>query len=96
MLRGMVLLLVILLVDTVIALDFMLNEGRNAKTLISLASIPFFIGLLAFIFVLPSMMSAPRAKSEALLQGERDNNVKLEQEARELLMSTQLYLEPDL
>ena len=96
MLRGMVLLSVILLFDTVIALDFMLNEGRNAKTLISLASIPFFIGLLAFIFVLPSMMSAPRAKSEALLQGERDNNVKLEQEARELLMSTQLYLEPDL
>ena len=96
MLRGMVLLSVILLFDTVIALDFMLNEGRNAKTLISLASIPFFIGLLAFIFVLPSMMSAPRAKSEALLQGERYNNVKLEHEARELLMSTQLYLEPDL
>jgi len=42
------------------------------------------------------MMSAPRAKSEALLQGERDDNVKLEQEVRELLMSTQLYLEPDL
>ena len=96
MLRGMVLLLEILLVDTVIALDSMLNEGRNAKTLISLASIPFFIGLLAFIFVLRSMMSAPRAKSEALLQGERDDNVKLEQEVRELLMSTQLYLEPDL
>lgn len=35
MLRGMVLLLEILLVVTVIALDSMLNKGRNAKTLIS-------------------------------------------------------------
>ncbi len=55
MLRGMVLLLVILVIDTVIALDFMLNQGRNAKMLISIASIPFFVGLLGFIFVLPSL-----------------------------------------
>jgi AraC-like DNA-binding protein len=96
MLRGMVLLLVILVIDTVIALDFMLNQGRNAKMLISLASIPFFIGLLGFIFVLPSLITAPRAKSDALLQGESDDNVTLEKDARALLISTQLYLEPDL
>lgn len=82
MLRGMVLLLVILVIDTVIALDFMLNQGRNAKMLISIASIPFFVGLLGFIFVLPSLISAPRAKSDALLQGESDDNVRLEQDAR--------------
>jgi AraC-like DNA-binding protein len=96
MLRGMVLLLTILLIDTVIALDFMLNEGRNAKTLISLASIPFIVGLLVFIFVLPSLIAAPRAKSAALFEGERDENVRLEQEARAFLNETQLYLEPDL
>ncbi|WP_375265471.1 helix-turn-helix domain-containing protein, partial [Planktotalea sp.] len=72
------------------------NEGRNAKTLISLASIPFIIGLLAFIFVLPSLMSAPHAKSTALFEGERYENVKLEQAARALLNETQIYLEPDL
>ncbi len=96
MLRGMVLLLTILLIDSVIALDFMLNDGRNAKTLISLASIPFFVGLLGFIFVLPSLMSAPRAKTAALLDVERDDNVKLEEQARALLHETLLYLEPDL
>lgn len=80
MLRGIVLLLTILVIDTVIALDFVLNDGRNAK-----ASIPFIMMLLGFIFVLPSLISAPRAKSDALLQGERDDNVKLEQEARALL-----------
>jgi len=42
MLRGMVLLLEIFLVDTVIALDSKPNKGRNAKTLISLASNPVF------------------------------------------------------
>ncbi len=80
MLRGIVLLLTILVIDTVIALDFVLNDGRNAK-----ASIPFIMMLLGFIFVLPSLISAPRAKSDALLLGERDDNVKLEQEARALL-----------
>ena len=96
MLRGMVLLLLILVIDTVIALDFILNDGRNAKTLISLASLPFIIGLLGFIFVLPSLISAPRAKNAALFEGESDDNVKLEQDARALLSTTQLYLEPDL
>ena len=78
MLRGIILLVVILIVDTVIALDFMLNGGRNAKVLISIASIPFIMILLGFIFVLPSMIAAPRAKGTALIQGEGDDNIKLE------------------
>ncbi len=96
MLRGMVLLFAILLIDTVIAFDFMLNGGRNAKALISITSIPFIAVLLAFIFVLPSMIAAPRAKGEVLLKGAEDDNVALEQKARTFLSDSQLYLEPDL
>jgi AraC-like DNA-binding protein len=48
------------------------------------------------VFGLPSLISAPRAKGSVLLQGERDDNAKLEHDARDVLMSTQLYLEPDL
>ncbi len=96
MLRGIVLLSIILLTDTVIAFDFMLNGGRNAKALISLASIPFILLLLGFIFVLPSMIAAPSNRGAVLLQGEGDDNEALEQKARELLDATQLYLEPDL
>ncbi|MGB7319098.1 MAG: helix-turn-helix transcriptional regulator [Planktotalea sp.] len=96
MLRGIIMLATILIVDTVIALDFMLNDGRNAKALISFASIPFIVILLGFIVVLPSMIAAPRAKVKTLIQGEQDDNAKLEQEARALLNTTQLYLEPDL
>ena len=42
------------------------------------------------------MIAAPRAKGTALIQGERDDSVKLERDARELMVSSQLYLEPDL
>lgn len=42
------------------------------------------------------MIAAPRAKGTALIQGERDDSVKLERDARELMVSSQLHLEPDL
>jgi AraC-like DNA-binding protein len=96
MLRGIILLTSILVMDTVIAMDFFLNDGHNAKMLISYASIPIIGVLLALIFVLPSMIEAPRGKGTIPFQGEIDDNVKLEQAARAFLMTSQLYLEPDL
>ncbi|MEN8891434.1 helix-turn-helix domain-containing protein [Planktotalea arctica] len=96
MLRGVFLMTSILVIDTVIAFDFALNSGRNAKALISFASIPILGALLALIFILPSMIAAPRGKTTIPMQGETDDRIKLEQEARAFLMSSRLYLEPDL
>lgn len=94
MLRGALLLGSILLLDTMIALDFMLNQGRNASQLISLASIPIIVALLAFIFVLPTMVSDTPDISD--LTTEQGQAQTLEAQARRTLLETQLYLEPDL
>ena len=96
MLRGIMLLAFILLIDTVIAFDFAMNGGRNVRSLISFTSIPIIIGSLAVIFVMPSML-APRAVQQTVpMPSEADDFAKLEEEARALLTSSQLYLEPDL
>lgn len=96
MLRGIFLIASILVIDTAIALDFVLNGGSNAKALISYASIPILGILLALIVVLPSMISAPSAKPVVTLQSETQEQIELEAKVRALLTSTQLYLEPDL
>lgn len=96
MLRGVFLMTSILVIDTVIAFDFALNGGRNAKALISFASVPIMGALLSLIFLLPSMIAAPRGKATIPMPAESDDRQKLEQKARALLLSTRLYLEPDL
>lgn len=96
MLRGIMMLVVILLIDTAIALDFAVNGGRHVKALISVSSIPVILGALALIFAMPSML-APRSVQRTIpMPGQSDEFSKLEQEARDFLMSSRLYLEPDL
>lgn len=95
MLRGMMLLASILLLDTAIALDFMLNDGRNASAMISFASIPIIFTLLAFVFVLPSVLSQEPGEAQVTAKSGSEE-VELEARARQLLTETELYLEPDL
>lgn len=95
MLRGAGLLIFVLVMDTAIAIDFALQRGNHTSAMISLASIPLIIVLLATIFALPSMVAVPQIKSKPVSATDQ-GGVELEQAARDLLLSSQLYLDPDL
>lgn len=99
MLRGAMLLGSILIFDTAIALDFLLNGGRNVKTMISIGTIPSSLLLLALIIVLPSMLTKGVTTPTVREAGGAEDSAQdmaLEAQARAFLNDSQLYLEPDL
>jgi len=96
MLLGAGLLLILLILDTAIALNFVFARGNHATAMVSLGSL-MLIGLLLLILTrMPSILapeqSAPAPSSESPDRNEAD----LEQRAREMLINSQIYLDPDL
>ncbi len=92
-LNGAALLVFVLVLDSAIALDFMLNGGTNAPTLISVGTAPLIAALIAALVAVSSIMArAPRVKSAA--PGDEDAGV--EQRLRQLLEAEKLFLDPDL
>ncbi|MBM1633786.1 helix-turn-helix transcriptional regulator [Sulfitobacter mediterraneus] len=96
MLLGAGLLLILLILDTAIALNFVFARGNHATAMVSLGSL-MLIGLLLLILTrMPSILapeqSAPAPASESPARNEAD----LEQRAREMLLKSQIYLDPDL
>ena len=94
-LRATLFLLMLLLLDTIIALDFMLNLGENADIFISLGStleIVLFIGLIIF---LPQQL--PRSKTQTSKTPTSDtHNKALCKKADQYLQESQLFLDSGL
>ena len=57
MLRGLMLLAFVLVMDTTIALDFILNKGQHVPQLISYGSVPLIVLLAAALIALPSIVT---------------------------------------
>lgn len=96
MLLGAGLLLILLVLDTAIALNFVFARGNHATAMVSLGSL-MLIGLLLLILTrMPSVLapeqSAPAPAPERAASDEAD----LEQLVREMLIKSQIYLDPDL
>ena len=95
MLGGVGFLLMLLVMDTAIAVSFALNQSGRALSIISLGSL-LLIPLLVALFLVVPKFSIPRtvAAREAV-SGDLDANA-LEAEVRALLVASKFYLEPDL
>lgn len=94
-LRGTGLLVFILLLDTTIALDFILNQGSNVSALISFGTMPLIIILLAILITLPRLLgrSRPVARSTTASQGQ---DAEIEANLRKLLQENKLFLDPEI
>lgn len=95
MLRGAGLLGFVLVMDTIIAIDFALGRGSHTSAIISVASTLLILVLLATIFALPSMVAVPKVKAKPASAKER-GGVELEKATRDFMLKTQLYLDPEL
>lgn len=93
--RGMGLLVFILVLDTMIALDFFFNRGANASALISFGTLPLIATLFALLLTIPAMIARPRNVAPAgQIQAEDDTGV--EARLRALMETEQVFLDPDL
>ncbi len=94
-LRGALVLFGSLLIDAVIAFDFVMRSGDNVSRIISIASVPFIAFLLALVFMLPRYV-APKGEVPKPAPESGEDVTELEASARALLTSAQLYLDPEL
>lgn len=94
---GAGLLLCLLALDTAIALNFILARGSGAPTLVAIGS-SLLIGLLVLILsslpTLLAMQKSPTAPRPAMPV--ESEEAALENKAREMLLRSQIYLDPDL
>lgn len=94
-LRGIGFLVFLLVLDTAIALDFALNRGSNAVSLISYGAVPLILLLLAALVTLPLMVSRSRATAQPVPEAGTED-AALEARLRKLMEEHQLFLEADL
>ena len=94
-LRGIGLLIFILLLDTAIALDFAVNRGANASTLISYGTVPLVLVLLAVLITIPPMLARSQSAPRSLPAAGPDE-VTIETRLRSLMTQDKLFLDPDL
>ncbi|MDF3415687.1 helix-turn-helix transcriptional regulator [Sulfitobacter sp. M57] len=90
------LLLALLVLDTAIALSFVMTRGTNAPALVTFGSGLLILLLLLILTSIPTLMALQRntkAKPDPAVEGEE---TKLEAAARALLERSQIYLDPDL
>ena len=89
------LLVALLIMDSVIALNFALNQGAQTSALISFGSVLLILVLLAILLALPRLQErgAPTPQSTPKPDA---SILDVEQDVRAFLNSTELYLDPDL
>ncbi|UWR16220.1 AraC family transcriptional regulator [Sulfitobacter sp. M368] len=96
MLLGAGLLLILLILDTAIALNFVFARGNHATAMVSLGSL-MLIGLLLLILTrMPSILAPEQSSPAPASESPARNEADLEQRAREMLLKSQIYLDPDL
>lgn len=88
-------LMLLLVLDSAIAVSFAMQDGGRALTLISYGSI-LLLPLLMLLFVFLPKALANRPQRPRPSATDDADTARLEAAARELLTSTQLYLDPDL
>lgn len=93
MTAGAAFLGVLLMLDTVIALNFALAGGAQVSRIVSFGSAVFIVVLLIILARQPRR--TPRTKT-AQTSPTQTEDAQIETQAREMLSRTQLYLDPDL
>jgi AraC-like DNA-binding protein len=92
-LRSVALLAFVLILDTVIALDFQLNQGANAPALISYGMLPLIALLFALLITVPKIKSQARETKPAP-SGSSDAQVA--EKLNALMEDEQLFLDHQL
>lgn len=87
------LLMIILVLEAAIAVSFAMRKTGQVGVIISYGSVLMILFLLAVLFVLPRFLKANPGKSRHLTD---DEAVDLEAAAYELLVTTKLFLDPEL
>lgn len=94
MLCAVALLLVLLALDTAIALSFALSQGNQAPALVTFGSALLIAALLLILTRMPAPRPQPAAPYRA--SDQQDPHSTLEAQARAMLTRSRLYLDPDL
>ncbi|MGO1118874.1 helix-turn-helix transcriptional regulator [Rhodovibrionaceae bacterium A322] len=95
LLRLMGLLAFVLLMDSLIALDFALHRGANVPGLISYGTLPLLVILLIILLTIPRL-NAPRAKAKpSVVEGTEQDRQVMAQLAQ-MMEQEQLYLDPNI
>lgn len=95
LLRGVGFLFFVFVLDSVIAIDFALNQGSNVSKLISFGTVPLLVGLLVTLIALPLVFSHPRVPlQEPLAFDPEDSETVLKLQA--LMQDHQVFLDPDM
>lgn len=94
MLRGLMLIVFVLVLDTAIALDFVLNKGANVPQLISYGSVPLIILLIAALIALPTMVS--RSNNAVKPFSTTPANSDIQQRFDAMMRDEEIYLDPYL
>lgn len=95
-LMAVALLCALLLIDTLIALSFMLSQGTHAPALITFGSAALIGVLILILTKLPSQHLKLDAASPPTPGKTETAESDLETQARDVLERTQLFLDPDL
>ncbi|MBL1422596.1 MAG: helix-turn-helix transcriptional regulator [Alphaproteobacteria bacterium] len=95
MLGSAAMLAIMLVFDTVIAINFAMRRSDEAIQLISYGSVISMIGLIIAIIVI-SKGTSRRSGTKSAYVSQESESAKLESSARSLLIQSQLYLDTDL
>lgn len=94
-LRSIMLLVFVLVLDSLIAFDFVLYQGAHVPQLISYGSIPLILLLLAAIMLLPQMAERSKITMKAGVGSKsEDHQIKTRFDA--IMAQEELYLDPYL
>ncbi|WP_298918965.1 AraC family transcriptional regulator [uncultured Roseobacter sp.] len=86
----------ILLLDTIIALDFAMNRGANVTTLISYGAAALIVVLLAMILALPRLLGGRLEGARHLPQTTEPQDPEIERRLDAVMRDHQLFLDPEL
>jgi len=95
MLWAVGLLVILLLLESAIAVSFAMQKGGQAAAIISYGTVLMILFLVAILFVLPRFLKDRPVKSRSVSSPDA-NAAKLEVAAFELLTTTRLFLDPEL
>lgn len=95
LLSGIGFLILILLIDTTVTLDFALNRGANASRLISFGTVPLILLLLVTLISLPWMFSRTHAVPSKALEAETED-IEITERLGSLIVERQLFLDSEI